>query len=179
MPDFVGGKGSVAGGGAPLVGAVSVFTDGETISGNGTKADPLTSLGAVQVTAPTLGGSSTISPGEPLLSGTFGGYHVARLIADGSTSGLVVGLAVTAGGDGVDVTYQFEGIMTLTTAEWEAITQGGGGLSPGSAFYVSDLTTGLITSVQPSTPGHQIILLGYAISETQLQLMINFPQTVA
>jgi hypothetical protein len=180
MPDFVGGKGSVAGGGAPLVGAVSVFTDGETISGNGTKADPLTATVGFQNSSVTFDGGALIVPGMPLVTNTFGGAHVAPALADGSqgANATPIGIAVSSTNDSPSqpVTWQYAGTVVLTEAEWDAVAGGSGGLVTGKIYYVSESTAGGIQDSASSTGGHFIIQLGFAISPTELQLSIQYPQ---
>ncbi len=130
------------------------------------------------VTAPVLD-NVPIFPGQALFSVTFGGYHVLPAVADGSQSGLIVGLALNESpGNNAPVTYQFAGITELTEAQWQTVTVGNTGLVPGAPYYVSD-SVDRLTSVAPTTPGHQDILIGYAISTTELQLSIQYPQTVA
>jgi hypothetical protein len=91
----------------------------------------------------------------------------------------VIGIALTTNVPNFtipDVTYQYNGIVELTAAEWNAVGAGSTGLKPGVPYYVSDVTPGNITDVAPSTGGHFITQLGWAVSPTQLQLGIQYPQ---
>jgi hypothetical protein len=66
------------------------------------------------------------------------------------------------------------GIVTLTTAQWDNVTGGSGGLLSANAYYV-DVTPGRPTVGPPSAGGQFITLAGIAASTTQLRLMIQPP----
>jgi hypothetical protein len=162
-------------GGSPLGPAISVYTDGETITGNGTQADPLVASGSNTVTI-----ASSASPGDIVLGSplTLSGLGFGARLAQGDTQAhaSVVGLALTANADvgGAEVTYQYQGIVTLTVAQWQAVTVGGAGLVAGNAYFLSSATAGLITNSVPLSD--QLALIGYALSTTELQLQLSFPQ---
>ena len=82
------------------------------------------------------------------------------------------GLAVTPGVEGGSVNVRFSGLVTLTTAEWDAVTGDSGGLSVGP-YYVSDAVAGRITFVRPTTPGHFVTQIGLALSATDFLVQIG------
>lgn len=64
--------------------------------------------------------------------------------------------------------YQTEGIITLTTAQWDAVAGTTGGLTFKSAYYVSNGTAGQLTATAPTTGFSQIV--GRALSSTEMKL---------
>ena len=64
--------------------------------------------------------------------------------------------------------------MTLTEAEWEAVTAGAG-IVPGNPYYLSDSVSGGLTDTPNATSGHFVTLVGWALSATQLQVQIGTP----
>jgi len=69
---------------------------------------------------------------------------------------------------------QTSGILTATTAQWDAVAGTTGGLTFNTFYYLSAATDGLITSTAPSTAGQFIVQIGIALSTTEL--LITFPQ---
>lgn len=97
----------------------------------------------------------------------------ARANASG-TAGVIGFLrADTAAGQGGFV--QTDGLLTATTAQWDAVTGQTGGLTPGSAYWLSSATAGRITVTAPTTQGEFVVRLGRAISTTALEISIEPP----
>jgi len=72
--------------------------------------------------------------------------------------------------------FQVDGKLTLTTTQWDIITEGIGGLLPGKVYFLAEsATSGKISHIPPSTLGHYIVKLGIAISTTEFQIMIGTP----
>lgn len=73
--------------------------------------------------------------------------------ADGSGTRFAIGLvrdeSIASGEEG---NAQVDGIMTATTAQWDAVTGDSGGLTPGEDYYLSD-TVGELTTTAPATAG--------------------------
>lgn len=68
------------------------------------------------------------------------------------------------------------GLVTLTQPQWDAITDAfTGGLSPGSYYYLSDVTPGNITVTPPSGEGHFVFKIGLAISNLSLAIQLGTP----
>ncbi len=108
-------------------------------------------------------------------SGEAGFVNLSR-----ATSGLeqCVGLA---SGSGIASTptrttralVQFAGPLTLTTDEWDVVTGQTGGLTTGSAYYVSVITAGKLTSSKPTT--NFTVRVGVATSPTEMLVAIDGP----
>lgn len=64
--------------------------------------------------------------------------------------------------------YQNEGVLALSTAQWDVVTGDTGGLTFGSAYYVSTATAGMLTKTPPTTGYSQVV--GRAISTTEMKL---------
>lgn len=80
------------------------------------------------------------------------------------------GLAAAAGATGRGVPIQFLGPLTLTTAQWDAITGQHGGLSRGQAYYVGSGSGTLVQGRPPSDIG----LIGVALSATTMFVRPGF-----
>lgn len=103
--------------------------------------------------------------------------RVKKAKADALATSLVLGLATRAASAGQSnaVFCKYGQILELTTAQWDAITGGSGGLTPGDPYYLSDATAGMLTTVAPSTSGHYIVLMGIAVSDTEMQVTLGTP----
>ncbi len=143
-------------------------------------ADPVTALGAATKqyvdTAASAAGTTfvktnndavTLQKCRPVHSSGIG--MVARADANTATTSDLVGLvadgevAVSASGR-----VQTSGIFTATTGEWDAITEQVGGLIEGSIYYLNVAPSGRLTIIPPSSPGQYVVIVGVALSSTQL-----------
>lgn len=86
-----------------------------------------------------------------------------------NVAGLVCVGAADSGGT-VDV--QQESDLTLTTAQWDAITGDTGGLVPFTEYYLSG-TAGAITKTVPATTGDTDIVVGVAKTATTLNVRVR------
>lgn len=68
------------------------------------------------------------------------------------------------------------GVLTATTAEWDAVTGSSGGLVPYSVYFLTS-TPGQIGTV-PSLANTYLMRAGYALSATQLKLQFDSPITL-
>ncbi len=85
--------------------------------------------------------------------------------ANALATSLVVGLATRVAINTGDQQYpRYAGELTLTTAEWTAITEEAAALTPGDPYYLSAAHAGKITSTAPSAMGSFIVLVGVALS---------------
>jgi hypothetical protein len=91
---------------------------------------------------------------------------------------LISGVVVTGRANFFSV--QRSGIVVLTTAQWDVITAGSGGLTTGTMYYVSN-TTGKITPYTTLSLGHGLFIsqVGWALSSTEMQLQIGGCSPVA
>jgi microcystin-dependent protein len=66
-----------------------------------------------------------------------------------------------------------EGVLVATTAQWDIVTGGSGGLTANAIYYLSSATAGLITTTAPTT-GY-VVEIGIAASTTELNIQIKQP----
>jgi uncharacterized membrane protein len=119
----------------------------------------------------TNGEASSLIIGTPVVlnSGQF-----FNAIANNSNKIRVVGLVLdTSVSSGTTGNVQTSGIFSATTTQWDAITGGSGGLSPGP-YYLS-LTSGQLTNSSPISTGQYVVEIGLALSSTKLKLQIQSP----
>ncbi len=166
------------GNGFPDVLAIA-STDQETILGSGTLLDPLRSssvLGSLLalyadpfVPIAVIGSPVSVTDDDP------GAFVTAVALSAGGHQVIAnpnsIGIIVDDPGDG-SVRVQTAGEVTLTTAEWDVITQGSGGLTTGSVYYLAFgfNVFGRLTTTQSTTPGTFIAPIGNALSSTTLLL---------
>lgn len=127
----------------------------------------------------TAGHPTAVPPGLALVQSQTTARTVVPGRANATASSFVVGLAAETGIVGHNVTLQTHGILTLTIAEWDAVTGGSGGLVRDTLYYLTaGFQEGRITSTPPSTPGEFIVQVGMALSATDLLVQIGPPQVV-
>jgi hypothetical protein len=157
------------------VGHTEVVADQVTILGNGTAGSPLhtptsstsTFTAAFTPSTAVIGQAVSVFIGAGPMAVTPTSHDTSR------ESAVAVGVITIPG---FTVTVQFSGIVTLTTAEWDIVINGGspGGLVAGSPYYVAapghTATPGEITATRTSTPGDYATQIGVALSSTQLLL---------
>lgn len=93
----------------------------------------------------------------------------AAALATANVIGLVADVSI-ADGDGGTVIV--EGVLTATTAQWDAVTGGTGGLVAGTLYYL-DATAGLLTATPLTTVGQYIAPIGVALSTVALKLDVE------
>lgn len=98
---------------------------------------------------------------------------LAQANAAGPAQAIGLAAADVAGHSNGDV--KTSGVLTLTTGQWTAIGGGVTGLSPGDVYYLDPTTPGNITPTQPSTAGQFVVVLGRALSPTELLIRIAEP----
>lgn len=87
--------------------------------------------------------------------------------------GLVAAVSIAPAASGSVI---LNGVLTATTAQWDAVTGAVGGLLFGVFYYLDPATSGRITSVAPIAIGQYVLQLGKALSTTEL--MIEIQQSV-
>jgi len=105
-------------------------------------------------------------------------YVTKKAIASAIGSSKVVGLAYPSGLASSAVgTVAIAGILTGTAADWTAVTEEGTSLVANSFYFLSSASAGFITSFPPAPTAVNScnVLIGMAISPTQLKLMIHPP----
>lgn len=88
----------------------------------------------------------------------------------------VIGLASTPGVVGKRTNVQSQGVLNLTTEQWDAITGDTGGLVRGNPYYLTPGPgDGHLTQTAPTTPEDFVVRVGIALSPTDLLILICCP----
>lgn len=103
------------------------------------------------------------------------GTQVNKGQANAAATTKILGLAVAAIANAANGTIQTNGILTLTTTQWDAVAGTTGGLTVGSYYFLSAASAGLLTSTPPSTAGQYVVCVGQAIASTELNIDIEKP----
>ncbi len=118
-----------------------------------------------------------VAAGQPLYQPADGGpVQLAR--ADAAATAGVVGLASHGAAAGSHGNSQYGGLLQLTTAQWDAVTGGSGGLAPGSSYFLSPTTAGHLTTTSPSGGGQYVVPIGIALSTMTMLLLVQVPRLV-
>src|SRR5258708_5197497 len=91
--------------------------------------------------------------GSAVYSDAAGGFKKAQ--ANASTTSKVVGLVATTPSisNGVSGAVSLDDVLTLTTAQWDAVASTSGGLTFNTLYYLDPATAGKITATAPTTVG--------------------------
>lgn len=97
--------------------------------------------------------------------------------ANASGTKEVVGLVAASPsiGTGASGAVQVAGILTLTTAQWDAICGTSGGLTANTTYFLDPATAGKLTSTVPTTVGQYVAEVGRSLSTTELEIKIQQP----
>lgn len=115
--------------------------------------------------------ASPIVIGAPVYSDANGGVKKAQANAAGTKD--VVGLvAQTSIANGVAGAIVINGLLTATTAQWDAVTGDSGGLTFKSLYYLDPATAGKLTKTAPSTTGQYVAVVGEAISTVDMKVNV-------
>jgi len=117
------------------------------------------SISAGVVVQQTNDEAGAIVIGAPVYNDVNDGVKKGKADASGTSS--IIGLVAQA---------SISGVLTATTGQWDAIMGTSGGLTKGVRYFLSAATAGLGTSTAPTTTGQYVVLLGIAISTTELHL---------
>jgi hypothetical protein len=180
----IGGRG-----GQPIPSSTLVAVDNVTITGDGSGQAPLAVIGSpgdlIQIPAGFGGDLAYGMPAVLTANGTGGVNHQAAQAGINNLPGAQpLGIVIPTASGGKQI--QAAGIVTLTTAQWDAVIEGGvssTGLTPGAYYYVGatagDITTGVPApgegDTESTTSSPIGARLGFALSETELLLMIGGP----
>jgi hypothetical protein len=114
---------------------------------------------------------AALAPGNPVYGSAAG--HVNLAEANALSTSKVLGLSTGTTTSGSSGPIQTDGIVSLTTAQWNTVTGGTGGLTYNSIYYLSPSTAGGLTTTAPTTAGQIVAPVGLAISTTDLVLYNN------
>lgn len=131
------------------------------------------SIAAVETGQVTLQFTSNAVPGNVVYPDGAGTVDLARANATGTSKALGLSTGTVSAASSGQV--QVNGIVTLTTAEWDAVAGTTGGLTAGTYYFLSTATAGHMTSTPPSTVGQTVQKIGQAISTTSMNVMISDP----
>lgn len=127
--------------------------------------------GTIDITL-TNNNAGAVVIGTPVYAVAADAYDKAK--ADAAGTSKLIGLAVpTSTAVAASGTVAVNGIFVATTAQWDAVAGTTGGLTFGTNYYLSAATAGLLTSTAPSTAGQYNVLVGVALSTTELRLNIQ------
>lgn len=99
--------------------------------------------------------------------------QIAKANANSGTTFRAIGFASAAISNTASGTIVVNGVVTGTTGEWDAVTGQTGGLTPGSAYFLSNTTAGNCTTTAP-TSGY-LCRVGVAVSTTQMLINLGEP----
>lgn len=99
---------------------------------------------------------------------------VAKADGDGAAAlRIPVGIVkIGAAADGDNCTVQYNGLLVLTAAEWDAVGLTSAGLVVGASYYLGD-TAGEITATALATGGDTLFKIGTAVSVTTLMVRLD------
>lgn len=127
--------------------------------------------GTIDITL-TNANAGAVVIGTPVYAQGADAYDKAK--ADAAGTSKVIGLAVpTSTAASATGTVAVAGILAASTAQWDAVTGGSGGLAFGTNYFLDPATAGKLTSTAPSTTGQYCVLIGVGLSTTEMRLNIQ------
>ena len=146
--------------------SVTVDTYGRVVYGTNVAAVDVETL----VKQLTNVSGATMVKCQPVYSPLNGSMNLAR--ANTAAASNVVGLLTsTSVADTVAGKVMTYGVLTATTAQWDAVTGGSGGLTVNTIYYLSTSTAGMLTSTVPTT--NYLVPVGLALSTTEFKIFSN------
>ena len=67
----------------------------------------------------------------------------------------------------------FDGILTATTGQWDAVAGTSGGLTKDAIYYLSAATAGQLTATAPTAAGQFVVSIGIGLSTTDMKIEIQ------
>ena len=117
--------------------------------------------------------AATLLAGNVVFSSGADAVNKAQANAIGTKD--VLGLALTAIASAASGIVQTNGVVVLTTAQWDAIAGTTGGLTFNTRYFLSPTTAGLMTATVPTTVGQYVAEIGRALSTTELRVEPTTP----
>jgi hypothetical protein len=112
--------------------------------------------------------------GTPVYTNAAGSFKRAQ--ANAKATSKVVGLAFDATiANGASGTIGLDGTIVGTVAQWDAVAGTAGGLVFNTTYFLDPATAGKITATPPTAVGQCNVVVGIAISATELELQIEQP----
>ncbi|MCK5643528.1 MAG: hypothetical protein KAJ19_22195 [Gammaproteobacteria bacterium] len=100
-----------------------------------------------------------------------GSVDNARANAEGTSQ--VLGLSRIAVGAPGPGQIHTDGVLTLTTGEWDALAGTAGGLTADVKYFLSAAVAGRLVSAAPAVAGQYVVEVGTALSTTELNVRIR------
>jgi hypothetical protein len=154
---------------------LDIGSNGQVVGYNSATAtglEPVDILAAAEAKfTATNDNAGTVNMGQPVYFKSDGDFDLARANAETTcrSIGFVQDSTIAAAANGE---VQLDGVITLaSTAAWDAITGGSGGLTPGAMYYVSTATAGLLQSTVPTGAGNYICPVLLGLSDTTGQIL--------
>lgn len=113
--------------------------------------------------------TATAIPGQVLYADSNTSVNLAQ--ANSDTTSKIVGIApaaVTASNPGA---VSHDGLVQLSTIQWDAVTSQSGGLTLGTKYYLSDMTPGMMLpsgNLAGISQGEYVMQVGTAISDVEM-----------
>ncbi len=120
----------------------------------------------------------TFPIGTPVVQSMDDDGTVIPGLATSTDTTYVMGIAAGAGVAGNRVPIQYAGPISLTTAQWDAITGDVGGLTVHASYFLDVDAPGKLSSTTSNTPGDFIAYVGRALSATDLMIIISLAKVV-
>jgi hypothetical protein len=111
--------------------------------------------------------------GAPVYLDAVDGFKKAQANASGTRR--VIGLVSKdpSIANGTTGTVTIGGVITATTAQWDAVAGTTGGLAFGVPYFLDPATAGKLTSTAPTTVGQYVVEVGVGVSTTELNVRIQ------
>lgn len=119
--------------------------------------------------------SVALTFGQPVYASASDGVKRAQANAKTTSkvAGLVYDATIAAGANGYIASSN---ILIGTTAQWDAAVTGQtGGLTFNSVYFLDAGNVGKLTTTPPATIGQCNVVIGTALSSTELELQITLP----
>jgi len=100
-----------------------------------------------------------------------GSVDNARANAEGTSQ--VLGLSPVAVGAPGTSEVITNGVVTLTTGEWDAVAGTTGGLTADDKYFLDAAVAGRLTDVAPSVAGQYVVEVGVGLSTTEMNVRIR------
>lgn len=154
----------------PLVlgddGLPQALQSGDTISAPTNAPSLRTTTNGEATAAMPFGTPVYASAGNAVKRGQANAKATAKII------GLVYDATIAAGASG---SINQNGIMTGTTAQWDAVAGTSGGLAVGAYYFLDATNPGKLTAAPPTTAGQVNVCIGSALSSTELEVDVELP----
>lgn len=167
------------GSGASTLAALAIGASNTVLTSNGTTASWAVpaNVGKLIVGSQTNDNAGSVVIGAPVYSTAADHFDKAKAnaLSTSRVYGLVADTSISTTSAG---NVCVGGILSATTAQWDAITGQTGGLTFNSKYYLDASTAGKLTTTAPSASTNIVVSVGLAISTTEMRLTLDAPLIV-